>query len=95
MILALFALAGLQSRLGIPLVWVFDLWGTADLFYAFYQGNSVGLVPGQLGAAYFILTVMAPLLLITHGLMFRLLPSGAGDRFQPVAEASGPAAIRL
>jgi len=30
-------------------------------------------VPGQLGAAYFIPTVVVPLLLITHGLMFRLL----------------------
>ena len=72
-ILALLALAGLQSRLGIPLVWVFNLWGSADLLYAFYQGNSVGLVPGQLGAAYFIPTVVVPLLLITHGLVFRLL----------------------
>src|SRR4029453_13976729 len=39
----------------------------------FYQGNSVGFVPGQLGAAYFIPTVVVPLLLITHGLVFRLL----------------------
>ena len=71
--LALLALAGLQSGIGIPLVWVFNLWGSVDLLYAFYQGNSVGLVPGQLGSAYFILTVIVPLLLITHGLVFRLL----------------------
>jgi hypothetical protein len=38
-ILALVALAGLQTRRGILLVWVFNLWGTADLLYAFYQGN--------------------------------------------------------
>src|SRR5262249_35847930 len=37
-VLALLALAGLQSRLGIGLVWVFNLWGSADLIYAFYQG---------------------------------------------------------
>jgi hypothetical protein len=72
-ILALLALAALRSRLGLPLVWVFNLWGSADLLYAFYQGNSVGLVPGQLGAAYFIVAVIVPLLLITHGLVFRLL----------------------
>ena len=30
-VLALLALAGLQSRLGIVLVWVFNLWGSADL----------------------------------------------------------------
>jgi hypothetical protein len=71
--LALLALAGLQSRWGMLLVWVFNLWGSADLLYAFYQGNSVGFLPGQLGAAYFIPTVVVPLLLITHGLVFRLL----------------------
>src|ERR1700730_10203443 len=37
-ILALLALAALASRLGIVLVWVFNLWGSADLLYAFYQG---------------------------------------------------------
>src|SRR5215471_17400805 len=72
-VLALLALAALKSRLGIALVWVFNLWGTADLLYAFYQGNQVGLEPGQLGAAYFIVTVLVPLLLSTHGLVFRLL----------------------
>ena len=72
-VLALLALAVLRSRLGIALVWVFNLWGSADLVYAFYKGNQIGLEPGQLGAAYFIVTVLVPLLLITHGLVFRLL----------------------
>ena len=83
-VLALLALAGLQSGLGIGLVWVFNLWGSADLLYAFYQGLiGVGIEPGQLGAAYFIPTVVVPLLLITHGLVFRLLLRGdvvAGSR---------------
>ena len=43
------------------------------MLYVVYQGNQVGLEPGQLGAAYFIVTVLVPLLLITHGLVFRLL----------------------
>jgi hypothetical protein len=78
-LLALLALAGLQSRLGIVLAWVFNVWGSADLLYAFYQGViGVGLEPGQLGAAYFIPTVVVPLLLITHGLVFRLLLQGDG-----------------
>jgi hypothetical protein len=47
-LLALLALAGLKSRLGLAPVWVFNLWGTADLLYAFYQGNAVGLDPGHL-----------------------------------------------
>lgn len=73
-VLALLALAGLQTGFGIVLVWVFNLWGSTDLLYAFYQGLvGVGLKPGQLGAAYFIPTVLVPLLLITHGLVFLLL----------------------
>jgi hypothetical protein len=78
-VLALLALAGLPGGLGTALVWVFNLWGSADLLYAFYQGLiGVGLEPGQLGAAYFIPTVVVPLLLITHGLVFRLLLRGDG-----------------
>ncbi len=72
-ILALLALAALRSRLGIVLVWVVNIWGSVDLLNAFYQGNRIGLVPGQQGAAYFIPTILVPLLLITHGLMFWLL----------------------
>jgi hypothetical protein len=81
-LLALAALAGiaLLGRLGIAVVWIFSLWGTADLLYAFYQGLvGVGVDPGLLGSAYFIPTVVVPLLLITHGMVFVLLlrPEGA------------------
>ena len=80
-VLALVALAALNTGLGLPLVWIFNVWGTADLLYAFYQGNQVGLMPGQLGATYFIPTFIVPLLLITHGLVFRILLRGsAGQR---------------
>ena len=72
-ILALAALAMLRSAVGIALVWTFNLWGSFDLLNAFYQANAAGLLPGQLGAAYFIPTAIVPLLFITHGLMFRLL----------------------
>jgi hypothetical protein len=48
-VLALLALAVLKSRLGIALVWIFNLWGSADLLYAFYQGNQVGLEAGSVG----------------------------------------------
>ena len=72
-VLALLALAVLRSGFGLFVVWVFNVWGTADLVYAFYEGNRVDLDPGQLGAAYFIVVVLVPLLLITHGLVFRLL----------------------
>jgi hypothetical protein len=77
--LALLVPAGLKSRLGIGLVWMFNLWGSADLFCAFYHGLiGVGIEPGQPGAAYFIPTVAVPLLLITLGLVFRLLLRGNG-----------------
>ncbi len=76
-VLALVALAGLSSRAGIGLVWAFNVWGSADLLYAFYQGLfGVRINPSQLGAAFFIPTAVVPLLLITHGLVFRLLLRG-------------------
>jgi hypothetical protein len=71
--LAVISLALLRRRVGIVSVWIFNLWGSADLFNAFYQANAGGLIPGQLGAMYFIPTVFVPLLLITHGLAFRIL----------------------
>jgi hypothetical protein len=71
--LALVSLLLLPRRAGIVIAWIFNLWGSADLLNAFYQASQAGLVPGQLGATYFIPTVVVPLLLITHGLAFRIL----------------------
>jgi hypothetical protein len=101
--LALFALATVPSRLGIVVVWVFNVVGSVDLLVAYYRGNStgVGFDPGLQGAAYFIPTVLVPLLLITHGLVFGLLlrssavaaPDGArrgpGSRRSPTASETG------
>jgi hypothetical protein len=71
--LALLSLASLPRGVGVVIAWIFNLWGSADLLNAFYQANDAGLVAGQLGAAYFIPTLVVPLLLITHGLAFRIL----------------------
>jgi hypothetical protein len=71
--LALLALLSLPSRPGVLIAWIFNLWGTVDLLNAFYQANSAGLKAGQLGAAYFIPTLIVPVLLITHVLAFRIL----------------------
>ena len=71
--LALLALISLPSAAGVIIAWIFNLWGFADLLNAFYQANHAGLLPGQLGATYFIPTLIVPLLLITHGLAFRIL----------------------
>jgi len=55
--------------------WVFNVFGTADLLFAFYLGSRIALPdnPGLLGASFFILTAYVPLLLITHVLVFRML----------------------
>jgi hypothetical protein len=71
--LALLSLVLLPRGAGIVIAWIFNLWGSADLLNAFYQANDAGLMAGQLGAAYFIPTLVVPLLLITHGLLFRIL----------------------
>jgi len=78
-ILALLALILLPSASGIVIAWIFNVWGTADLFNAFYQANHTGLMAGQLGATYFIPTLIVPLLLITHGLGFRILAQHASE----------------
>jgi hypothetical protein len=74
-ILALLALATLGTRSGTVVTWVFNTFGMADLFFAFYLGSRISLpdTPGLLGAGYFILTAYVPLLLITHGLAYRIL----------------------
>jgi hypothetical protein len=72
-ILALFSLLLLPSAAGVAAAWIFSLWGSADLLNTFYQANHAGLLVGQLGATFFIPTLLVPLLLITHGLAFRIL----------------------
>jgi hypothetical protein len=72
-ILAVLTLLSLPRRAGVGIAWIFNLWGSADLLNAFYQASHAGLVPGQLGATYFLPTFVVPLLFITHGLSFRIL----------------------
>jgi hypothetical protein len=72
-VLALVSLLWLESSAGAVMTWIFNVWGAADLLNAFYQGNHAGLQPGQLGAGFFIPTFGVPLLLIVHGLVFRIL----------------------
>jgi len=71
--LALLSLLWQPRRTGVVFAWIFNLWGSADLLNAFYQANHAGLVAGQLGATYFIPTLVVPLLLITHGVAFLIL----------------------
>ncbi|HEY7303249.1 MAG TPA: hypothetical protein VH601_03995 [Bryobacteraceae bacterium] len=72
-ILALLALMSLPSAAGVVIAWIFSLWGSADIVNAFYQAERSGLMAGQLGAAFYLPTLIVPQLLITHGLAFRVL----------------------
>ena len=72
-VVATLALAA-HASWALAIVWVFNLWGTADLLHAIYQGQvGVRIGPGALGAAFYIPTVIVPPLLVTHALIFRLL----------------------
>jgi len=75
-ILAIATSIALSRRwsLAISLVWLFNVWGTADFLFAFYQGVFGEQIDARmLGAAFFIPTVIVPAGLITHGLIFWLL----------------------
>ena len=74
-VLAIIATIALSKRAGwaIAAVWLFNIEGAADLLFAFIQGARVQLEPGDLGAAFFIVTAIVPALLVTHALIFQLL----------------------
>lgn len=73
-LLALLALAALRNKTrgAIALVWVFNIWGTADLVNAVARGL-LYTADGHLGAAYWIPATMVPPLLVTHVYVFILL----------------------
>lgn len=72
--LAILALVALRSGWGaaLPLVWLFNVVGTADLFYAVGRGLSVG-AQETMGAAWYIPTFVVPALLVTHFMVFTRL----------------------
>jgi hypothetical protein len=74
-ILAIAATVALARRApwATPLVWLFNIWGAADLLFAIVEALRVRIDPGALGAAFFIPTAIVPPLLVTHALIFRLL----------------------
>lgn len=62
-----------QASWAIPAVWLFNIWGAADLLFALYQGPHLQIQPEALGAAFYIPTAIVPPLLVTHSLIFWLL----------------------
>ncbi len=76
-IIAVVALARMAPW-AIAAVWIFNVWGAADLLYAIYKGPKDNLDPGSLGAGFYIVTAIVPPLLVSHVLIFmRLLANGS------------------
>jgi hypothetical protein len=71
-LLALLALVSLRGRwaTALSLVWLFNVVGALDLVYAVLKGITLKV---QLGAAYYIPTVVVPALFVTHAIIFRML----------------------
>jgi hypothetical protein len=74
-VLALVSIAVLTRRwaFAIPVVWISNLWGTADLLNAYYKGVTQVAGPGLFGAGIYIAALYVPLLLTAHTLAFMLL----------------------
>ena len=70
-VLALVAIIALRSRwsVALALVWLFNIVGTVDLANAL---RHVDVAP-KFGAAWYIPTMLVPLLLVTHFLIFKQL----------------------
>ena len=74
-VLALFSIAALTWRwaVAIPIVWILNFWGTADLLNAFYKGVTQVADVGLFGAGIYIPALFVPILLTAHMLGFMLL----------------------
>lgn len=74
-VLALFSIAALTRRwsFAIPVVWILNLWGTADLLNAYYKGSTQVADVGLFGAGIYVPALFVPILLTAHVLAFRLL----------------------
>jgi len=74
-VLALISIAVLSRRwaAAIPIVWIFNLWGTADLLNAYFKGGTQVADVGLFGAGLYIPALLVPILLAAHVLAFMLL----------------------
>ncbi|MCA6121851.1 hypothetical protein J6500_08045 [Bradyrhizobium sp. WSM 1704] len=74
-VLAVLSMAALSWRwsIAIPVVWLFNIWGTIDLLNAYYMGATQLRDPGLMGAGIYVPALYVPLLLVSHVLSFLLL----------------------
>lgn len=73
--LALCAIVALRNneRAGILMAWVFNIWGFVDLLNSLRGVLQVNLPSFNLGTAWYIYTFYAPLVIISHLLIFWIL----------------------
>lgn len=71
-IASIFALRS-DSRVAIPLVWLFSIWGFVDMLSALRGVLQVNLPSFDLGTFWYIYTFYAPVVLISHLLIFAIL----------------------
>jgi len=72
MALAAIPAVAMNWKIAKSLVWVFNIWGTADLIVAICLATVHGAAP-FMGAAYWIPAFWVPALLVTHYITFVLL----------------------
>ena len=73
--LALASIFALRAnwRFAVPLVWVANTWGFADLLNAVRSVLQVNLPSFYLGTAWYIYTFYAPLVIVSHLMIFWIL----------------------
>lgn len=71
-LLALFALRS-GSTLAIPLLWLFNIVGLADLIYAQAATFIYDVDPVSLGASYYLVVLNVPAMVVVHIIMITLL----------------------
>jgi len=95
LVAALLALAAIpavvrSTRIARLLLWIFNVWGTADLAAAIVLATSSG-APDFMGPAYWIPAFWVPALLVTHYIVFVVLLkywTGAARRAEHLSEAA-------
>src|SRR6202030_4330158 len=72
-VLALFSIAALTWRwaFAIPIVWILNRWGTADLLNAYYKGVTQVADVGLFGAGIYIPALFVPILLTALMLLLK------------------------
>ena len=93
LVAALLALAAIPAvvrgtRIARLLLWIFNVWGTADLADAIVLATSSG-APAFMGPAYWIPAFWVPALLVTHYIVFVVLLkywTGAARRAEHLSE---------